>query len=102
MNSPLRSFAVFAAGLLCLGTCFAVSPGNPAQAADPPPPPQEETNAHTSLPRPSTDTVVIPGPLQPFLRMAGIGQEVSPADVLPMLARNVALRGYEQGRPTEF
>src|ERR1035438_6480992 len=34
--------------------------------------------------------------------MSGISQEVSPDEVLPMLARNVFLRGYEDGRPTEF
>jgi len=45
---------------------------------------------------------VIPGPLRPFLRMAGISQEVAPADVLPMLARNVSLWGYINGKPTEF
>ena len=46
--------------------------------------------------------MVIPGPLRPFLRMAGISQEASAAEVLPMLARNVALRGFDEGRPTEF
>ncbi len=34
--------------------------------------------------------------------MAGISQQVSPADVLPMLARNAALYGYYTGRETEF
>jgi hypothetical protein len=34
--------------------------------------------------------------------MAGISQEISPADVLPLLARNVSLWGYDNGRPTEF
>jgi hypothetical protein len=34
--------------------------------------------------------------------MAGISQEVSPAEVLPLLARNVTLRGYSGTRPTEF
>jgi len=34
--------------------------------------------------------------------MAGISQEVSPAEVLPLLARNVFLLGYERDRPTEF
>ncbi|MGA3069473.1 MAG: hypothetical protein ABSD43_04575 [Terracidiphilus sp.] len=53
-------------------------------------------------PSQSADEVVIPGPLPPFLRMAGISQEVSPAEVLPLLARNVALWGYERDRPTEF
>jgi hypothetical protein len=40
-------------------------------------------------------TVAIPGPLRPFLRMAAISQQISPDEVLPLLARNVFLRGYE-------
>jgi hypothetical protein len=51
-------------------------------------------------------TVVIPGPLRSFLRMAGISQKVSPEEVMPLLARNVFSQGYEgwqdRGRPTEF
>jgi hypothetical protein len=34
--------------------------------------------------------------------MSGISQEISPDEVLPMLARNIFLRGFEFGRPTEF
>jgi hypothetical protein len=34
--------------------------------------------------------------------MAGISQEVAPAEVLPLLAQNVSLQGYNQGKPTEF
>jgi hypothetical protein len=52
-------------------------------------------------------TVTIPGPLRSFLRMAGISQKISPEEVLPLLARNVAVEGYQgrkdsKGRPTEF
>jgi hypothetical protein len=47
-------------------------------------------------------SVIIPGPLRSFLRMAGISQKVSPDNVLPLLARNVYLHGYNQGAPTEF
>ena len=102
MNFPVRYIAVFAAGLLCFGSCCAVSNGEPPQAGSPPIPAQEETAADALLPSPSANTLVIPGPLRPFLRMAGISQEVSPAEVLPLLARNVALQGYDHGRPTEF
>ena len=45
---------------------------------------------------------VVPGPLRSFLRMAGISQEVSPDEVLPLLARQVFFLGYHSGRPTEF
>jgi hypothetical protein len=34
--------------------------------------------------------------------MAGISQEVSPEEVLPLMARNAYLRGYRSGKPTEF
>jgi hypothetical protein len=52
-------------------------------------------------------SVAIPGPLRSFLRMAGISQKVAPDEVLPLLARNVAVEGYQgrkdrTGRPTEF
>ena len=57
--------------------------------------------------RSSGATVAIPGPLRSFLRMAGISQKVSLEEVLPLLARNVAVEGYQgrkdrTGRPTEF
>ena len=48
------------------------------------------------------ETVVIPGPLRSFLRMAGISQEISTEEVLPTLARNAALYGYQAGRETEY
>lgn len=50
----------------------------------------------------TVETVIVPGPLRSFLRMAGISQEVTPSEVLPMLARNVFLHGYENNKETEF
>ena len=55
----------------------------------------------------SAASVAIPGPLRSFLRMAGISQKISIEEVLPLLARNVAVEGYQgrkdkTGRPTEF
>jgi hypothetical protein len=51
----------------------------------------------------SGHVAAIPGPLRSFLRMAGISQKVAPADVMPLLARNVYAQGYEGGsRTTEF
>jgi hypothetical protein len=56
--------------------------------------------------RASEASVVIPGPLRSFLRMAGISQKVAPDEVVPLLAHNVFAQGYEGsrdgGRPTEF
>lgn len=50
--------------------------------------------------------VTIPGPLRSFLRMAAISQKASPEEVLPLLARKVAMEGYDRkgkpGRPTEY
>jgi hypothetical protein len=48
------------------------------------------------------ESIEIPGPLRSFLRMAGISQEVTPEDVLPMLARNVALFGFDTGKEKEY
>jgi len=36
------------------------------------------------------------------MRMAAISQKVTPEDVLPLLARNVFMQGYQRGTPTEF
>ncbi len=46
--------------------------------------------------------VVIPGPLRSFLRIAGISQKVSSEDVLPLLAYNSYVYGYQGSSPTEF
>lgn len=40
--------------------------------------------------------------MRSFLRMAGISQEATPDQVLPLLARNVFLHGYDNGRQTEY
>jgi len=45
---------------------------------------------------------VIPGPLRPLLRMAGVSQKAEPDEILPLLSRNVVLQGYSLGRRTEF
>jgi len=50
----------------------------------------------------SANTIVIPGPLRSFLRMAGISQEVGPYEILPMLARNLSLYGYSSGNQKEY
>ncbi|HEV2279393.1 MAG TPA: hypothetical protein VGS02_14520 [Acidobacteriaceae bacterium] len=93
MKRPLVAFAHLAVGLLCVASsCYA--------RADRPQP-TAQTPLQTS-PSQDRETVEIPGPLRSFLRMAGISQEVQPADVLPLLARNVSIQGYEEGRPTEF
>ena len=57
------------------------------------------TVSHASPPE---NTVVIPGPLRSFLRMAGISQQISADDVLPLVARNAYATGYLNGVPTEY
>ena len=50
-------------------------------------------------------TTTIPGPIRPFLRMAGISQKASSDQILPLMARNVYMLGYAGTtgkRPTEF
>lgn len=100
MGAPLRWFAVFTVSLLCATSGAIAYAGNPPQ-----------TNASTFLPEgdpggspppPPQNYIVIPGPLRSFLRMAGISQKVTSEDVLPLLARNSYLQGYEGGRETEF
>jgi hypothetical protein len=93
MKCPLylsASLAVFLCSSL-VGLALAGSRPLPPQPAEP------------SFDAPTT---TIPGPLRSFLRMAGISQKIPPEEVLPLLARNIFLRGYEgQGsglRATEF
>ncbi len=74
------------------------------------PNPQAGSAATQSASAASADApegVVLPGPLRSFLRMAGISQKVAPDEVLPLLARNVVIQGYENPRdkdakPNEF
>ena len=71
--------------------------------------PSDQANGTQSAPAAaasssSSDEVAIPGPLRSFLRMAAISQKVSSDEVLPLLARNVVVNGFQGGggKPTEF
>ena len=60
-----------------------------------------------SLSEEASTTITIPGPLGSFLRMAAISQKAPLGEVLPLLARNVVIDGYQHGqgktgKPTEF
>ncbi len=99
MKSSLRSFAVVGPSLLglclyaastCSGVAWAVSSSD-----------QPNTARQATAP-PVVHMAVIPGPLRSFMRMAAISQKVSADDVLPLLARNVYMQGYQQGTPTEY
>jgi hypothetical protein len=86
--------------VVCLALALAVtggiawaaeSPGVPASAAS-------NDGGIASLPE-----FPVQGPLRSFLRMAGISQQVSSDDVLPLLSWNVSTLGYEgTNHPTEF
>src|ERR1700722_3135049 len=80
--------------LLCLflgllSSPLAARPGDPAQ----------RSSAKDSRP---ADEASVPGPMRSFLRMAAISQQITPDELLPLLARNVVMNGYEVGRPTQF
>lgn len=86
-------FAVLAGGFLLSTPSLGQTAPVPAQSEEPTPTTQR--------------TARIPGPLPSFARMASISQKASPEEVLPFLARNIVVQGYEygrnrQGKPTEF
>jgi hypothetical protein len=91
MLSSLRPSVAVVRTTVCLSICALLFSGGQILAAPSP------------APAPNTpDTVVIPGPMRSFLRMAGISQQVAPDDMLPLLARNSYLIGYDISTQTEF
>ena len=94
----------FVSILLLLGiTCVSqhiLMPVSRAQSQAPPAPDTKQIPA--VAPAAAEDTVTIPGPLRSFLRMSGLSLAVSPKDVLPLLAHNLVLHGYQMGRATEY
>ncbi len=102
MKFPVRLSVSFLTTILCVIPCRALADGRAVPSA-----PSENSKAaptaqQASQSSASSSDVSIPGPLRPFLRMAGISQNVTPEEVLPFLARNVVVQGFEYGRPTEF
>ena len=101
MSLSFRSLVAVLIPSLCLGAAVGSYRASSAQTSST----SESRAAHlgTELGQPApVESVEIPGPLRSFLRMAGISQEIGPPEVLPMLARNVSVWGYENGRETEF
>jgi hypothetical protein len=99
MKATFRSFVVLIAIPLCLCVCSFGYTGDPLQAASPSTG-QDSAGAGTSTAK--VESIIIPGPLRSFMRMAAISQKVSAEDVLPLLARNVYMQGYQNGNQTEF
>ena len=96
MKSLRRLRTLFTGLSICI-SCLAPSAWNPLAGiawADEPAAPRAEAS------------IIIPGPLRSFLRMAGISQKISPEEVVPLFAHNVFTQGYEGardgGRLTEF
>ena len=96
MKFPILLPLLFVVGL------FGNTSATPAQSSTTPSSSPATTSDQAAASPQSADSVTIPGPLRSFLRMAGMRQKVSPQEVLPVLARNVVLHGYQSGRPTEY
>jgi hypothetical protein len=100
----MKSRRMLSVSLLC-GLVIVVAALS-ARAWDgvPPTPSQRSGSPQSSSPNSlsTAEVVAIPGPLRSFLRMAAISQQITPEDVLPLLARNVVMSGYQEGKPTEF
>jgi hypothetical protein len=98
----LRRLRVRISGLVCFAVCCAVS-ASALSETNTVPSAVKAAPSNNDLPAVhSGDSVEIPGTLSSFLRMAGVSQEVPTGDVLPMLARNVDLLGFDGGKPTEY
>lgn len=95
-----RPRTICISGLLFLGMVYPIDICAQLRP-DAAPPAGEKMRSPAQAPTHS-DTVIIPGPLRSFLRMAGISQEIPPDEVLHMLARNASLYGYSKGGETEF
>jgi hypothetical protein len=102
MKSTLRLSCVLIASFASLSVCSSMYPGHAVQAASASTVPGAASGNTPPTASPAVETVVIPGPLRSFERMAGISQEVAPADVMPLLARKIYMQGYEKNTPTEF
>lgn len=104
----MKSSRTRAAVLLC--SLLLLLAGLLDRSADAAPPPsvqhataRSKSSDRNDISAPDTpEEVSIPGPLRSFLRMTAISQQVTAEDVLPLLARNVVMSGYESGKPTEF
>ena len=109
MKPTFRPFTLFLAIPLCICASGYGHGQVPAPYSSPrtntaaPPSTASPSTAATSTPVPlKAETIIIPGPLRSFMRMAAISQKVSADDVLPLLARNVYMQGYQNGAQTEF
>lgn len=101
MKSRLRPLTCYLTVLLFSCSCLAggtpreVTPSTSGMPGTAEPSDQGDSKTAPSL--------TIPGPPRSFLRMAAVSQKASPEEVLPLLARKVAMEGYGSGgKPTEY
>jgi hypothetical protein len=101
MQFPLR-FPAILSGVVLL-TISAVTTSAQVSSSSPP---NDLTSAQPSADDQSSSAVTVHGPLRSFLRMAGISQQASLAEAMPLFARNVYVQGYvgwkDRSTPTEF
>ena len=106
MKPPLRLLACLLLSIFLSG--FSCWPGSASAAsAAPQSPGSGAAQGAAAGAANSSSEVRLPGPLRSFLRLAGISQKVAPEEVLPFLARNIVVHGYEDarqkdGKPNEF
>jgi hypothetical protein len=100
VKSVIRLSALLVAGIFCQCSCSWAQAGSATHSTSSPQSPKPARAAARLAP--PENTVIIPGPLRSFLRMAGISQQISTEDVLPLLARNAYATGYLNGVPTEY
>jgi len=102
----MKSRLALSIHLFLASSCMLAGLSKPAWGAAPAVPAspdhQESSQSAESTELLPSEQAEIPGPLRSFLRMAAISQKVSPEEVLPLLARNVVVSGYQNGKPTEF
>src|SRR3954453_16532177 len=102
MNFPIRFYTLGATVLFCLAVYGPASAAPAPRSSFQPAIMSGELTDDAASPSEPPETGIIPGPLRAFLRMAGISQEISSDEVLPTLARNAALYGYQAGKETEY
>ena len=96
MNSPFRLATLLAVAITGIACCLRARAEGPASTRESV---QEPDSGKLVA---ESSSVMIPGPLRSFLRMASISQQAPLDDVLPLLARNIYTHGYQDSRPTEY
>ena len=104
MQSSYRPWALLSAVLLIAS----LPAHHNTRAASPQPPADGRSvdNAGNPASAGAYSTLVIPGPLPPFLRLAAVSREAAPQEVLPLLSHQIVVDGYNGAKrasaPTEY